>query len=90
MSEAGPKRVPMYRRLVVLPIRIYRGVVSPWLPPSCRYEPSCSRYVIEAVERHGVLRGLALAMGRIARCHPLGGWGVDPVPAAGDERGRNE
>ena len=61
-------------------IRLYRLVLSPWLGRSCRFEPSCSRYAIEALERHGVLRGSRLAATRIARCHPWGGSGYDPVP----------
>jgi putative membrane protein insertion efficiency factor len=68
------------RRLVALLARAYRLVVSPWLPPACRYEPSCSRYAEEAVMRHGVVRGAWLALRRLARCHPFGGSGYDPVP----------
>lgn len=70
----------MLRRLALAAIRLYRGALSPWLPPSCRYWPSCSAYAEEAVERHGAARGLALALRRLLRCHPLGGHGVDPVP----------
>ena len=61
-------------------IRLYQATLSPILPPSCRYEPSCSRYAYEAVERHGALRGGWLALKRLARCRPGGGRGVDPVP----------
>jgi putative membrane protein insertion efficiency factor len=55
-------------------------VISPNLGPLCRYEPSCSHYAYEAVERHGVLRGVWLTLRRLGRCRPLGGRGYDPVP----------
>jgi putative membrane protein insertion efficiency factor len=61
-------------------IRFYRRLVSPLLPDACRYWPTCSEYAEEACLRHGSLKGLALALGRILRCHPWGGHGVDPVP----------
>jgi putative membrane protein insertion efficiency factor len=64
----------------ILLIRTYQWVLSPWLGPACRYEPSCSRYAIEAIERHGLARGSALAARRLSRCHPLGASGFDPVP----------
>jgi len=68
------------RGVVVLGIRAYQAVLSPWLGPACRFDPSCSEYAIEAVSRHGTLRGSWLALRRIGRCHPLGGFGYDPVP----------
>jgi putative membrane protein insertion efficiency factor len=58
----------------------YRLIVSPFLPPSCRYFPSCSQYAYEAIEKHGALRGVALAVMRLLRCHPGHPGGVDPVP----------
>jgi putative membrane protein insertion efficiency factor len=61
-------------------IRVYQMLVSPWLGPACRFEPTCSRYAIEAVQRRGPLRGSWLAFKRLARCHPLGDHGYDPVP----------
>lgn len=61
-------------------IRGYQLVLSPMLPRACRYEPSCSAYAIEALDRHGPLKGCWLALRRIARCHPWGGHGYDPVP----------
>jgi putative membrane protein insertion efficiency factor len=67
-------------------IRLYRLLVSPLLPPACRFYPSCSRYASEAIERHGALRGGVMAVARLARCHPLHPGGVDFVP--GDVRER--
>ncbi len=61
-------------------VRAYRLLVSPLLGPNCRYCPSCSEYAIEALHRHGALRGGWLALRRCARCHPWGGSGYDPVP----------
>lgn len=66
--------------LLILPIRLYRACISPLLPPSCRFTPTCSQYAIEALRRHGPLRGSLLAIRRILRCHPWGGSGYDPVP----------
>lgn len=67
-------------RLLILPIRFYQGAISPLTPPACRFTPTCSSYAIEALRRHGAVRGSWLAMKRIARCHPWGGSGYDPVP----------
>ena len=61
-------------------IRTYQLLISPILGPSCRYLPSCSDYAAEAIERHGPLAGAWLALRRLARCHPWGGSGYDPVP----------
>ncbi len=58
----------------------YRRLVSPLLPPACRFYPSCSVYAAEAVRRHGAFRGSFLAVKRLARCHPLCDGGIDPVP----------
>jgi len=70
-------------------IRCYQLTISPLLLPSCRYLPSCSDYAVEAIGRHGVLIGLVLALRRLARCHPWGGSGYDPVPAtSGVDRSR--
>ena len=70
----------MLRTLCVFPIRVYQRSISPVLPPACRYYPTCSAYAVEAVMTHGVLRGGWLALKRLARCHPWGGSGYDPVP----------
>jgi len=61
-------------------IRGYQRFVSPALPPSCRFYPSCSQYGLEAVQRHGALKGGWLTLRRLARCHPFHPGGVDPVP----------
>lgn len=69
------------RELVLLPTHIYRAVISPWLPPSCIYTPSCSTFMVESVRRHGIFKGSALGLARIARCHHTFFYGgPDPVP----------
>jgi putative membrane protein insertion efficiency factor len=68
------------RRTLVGLIRGYQRFISPGLPPACRFYPSCSQYAIEAIARHGALRGSWLAARRLARCHPFHPGGVDPVP----------
>lgn len=73
-------RLPRY--VVRAPIFLYRWTISPLLPNSCRYAPSCSAYALEAVERHGVVRGGMMALRRIGRCHPWADGGFDPVPDA--------
>ena len=61
-------------------IRLYRYSVSPFLPPSCRFTPTCSRYALEAIERYGIFKGLFYSVKRIARCHPFCRGGYDPLP----------
>ena len=68
--------------LLALPIRAYRLLLSPWVGHNCRYQPTCSAYALEALARHGALRGGWLAARRIGRCHPWGSSGYDPVPGA--------
>lgn len=68
------------RTALVLLIRGYQVSISPLLPASCRYYPSCSAYAVEAIQKHGALRGSWLAMRRISRCHPFRPGGYDPVP----------
>ena len=70
----------MLRSFLLALIRFYRKGVSPWLPPTCRYTPSCSAYGLEALTRCGALRGGWLTVRRLLRCHPWGGSGYDPVP----------
>ena len=67
------------RSIVLDALRVYRWLLSPLLPPACRYVPSCSEYAAEAVERYGVLRGGWKAAWRVLRCHPLARGGYDPV-----------
>jgi putative membrane protein insertion efficiency factor len=71
----------MTAKLIVLLIRAYQLVLSPFVGGACRFLPSCSAYAIEAVEVHGAFKGSILAARRLARCHPFGRAGVDPVPA---------
>ena len=68
------------KHVLILMVRAYQLFLSPLLPASCRYYPTCSAYAIEAFERHGAVQGLLLAIRRIARCHPLRPGGYDPVP----------
>lgn len=69
-----------FQKLVITPIRFYQRFISPLMPPSCRYYPTCSHYAVKAIEVHGVLRGVRLAIKRISRCHPWHPGGFDPVP----------
>ncbi|HEX9788274.1 MAG TPA: membrane protein insertion efficiency factor YidD [Candidatus Binatia bacterium] len=69
----------MLRTLVMLLLSGYRAVVSPLLPRACRFYPSCSAYTEEAIQKHGVLKGIAFGFGRIGRCHPWHPGGYDPV-----------
>jgi putative membrane protein insertion efficiency factor len=77
----------MARSAVMLLLRGYKRLVSPWLPPSCRYVPTCSEYAMEAVERYGAVRGSWMAMTRLLRCHPFAQGGYDPVNRNSDPSG---
>jgi putative membrane protein insertion efficiency factor len=70
----------MLARLLVMVVRGYQIAISPLLPPACRYTPTCSQYAIDALRRHGALKGSWLALRRIGRCHPFRQGGYDPVP----------
>ncbi|MFR9651253.1 MAG: membrane protein insertion efficiency factor YidD [Rikenellaceae bacterium] len=65
---------------LILLVRIYQRLISPLLPPTCRFTPTCSQYAIEALRKHGIFKGSYLTIRRILRCHPWGGSGYDPVP----------
>ena len=67
-------------KLLILPIRAYQYLISPLLPPSCRFYPTCSRYAVQALQEHGPLKGLLLGSWRIMKCHPFHPGGYDPVP----------
>lgn len=85
MSESG-HRVSPAARLVMLLVRGYQIVLSPFLGGNCRFYPSCSHYGLEAIEVHGALKGSWLAVKRIGRCHPFHDGGIDPVPARTDRQ----
>jgi len=75
----NPKKTLFSRPLIWL-VRLYQLAISPLLPPSCRFYPSCSCYALEALEKHGALKGGWLALRRVFRCHPWHPGGHDPVP----------
>jgi len=81
---AGPiprPRLSLLQHVVLAPLHVYRRFISPLKPaPSCRFHPTCSSYAVQAVEAHGVLRGVWLATARLLRCHPWNPGGFDPVP----------
>jgi len=68
------------RGFLILCVRFYQRAISVWLPPRCRFHPSCSSYAIEALDRHGAAKGSWLTAKRLCRCHPLNPGGYDPVP----------
>ncbi len=87
--SSGLWRLP--RLALVGVVRLYQGAVSPWLPATCRYSPTCSQYAVLALRKYGALKGSILAVWRILRCNPWGGHGHDPPrwfgePAPGTER----
>tara|TARA_Y100000814_G_C12060099_1_gene309218 strand:+ start:318 stop:542 length:225 start_codon:yes stop_codon:yes gene_type:complete len=70
----------LLKRIFLIPVYAYKLVISPLFPATCRFHPTCSSYAVEAVMTHGIIKGWFLAIKRIARCHPWGGDGYDPVP----------
>ncbi|MEP5152865.1 membrane protein insertion efficiency factor YidD [Planktotalea sp.] len=71
-----------------LPVRAYRLVFSPWVGHNCQYQPTCSAYALEALSQHGAIKGGWLALRRIARCHPFGKSGYDPIPKTTSDDGK--
>lgn len=74
-----------FKQLFILPVRFYQLAISPLIGPSCRYDPTCSHYMIQAIQEWGVFKGLWLGIKRIGSCHPWGGHGYDPVPKKKDK-----
>jgi putative membrane protein insertion efficiency factor len=72
--------VTMFKAILIFFVKGYQSVISPHLPMACRFHPTCSQYMIEAIVKFGPLKGVWLGLKRIGRCHPLGGSGFDPVP----------
>ena len=72
--------ISILKKILILPIRFYQLAISPLLGPSCRFSPTCSHYMIEAIEEWGPIKGFWLGIKRIAKCHPWGPHGHDPVP----------
>ena len=70
----------MAKRFLMVLIRFYRARISPYMPPACRYQPTCSQYALEAVEKYGAFKGAWLALKRLLRCNPFHPGGYDPVP----------
>ena len=68
-----------FTQIAIRLIQVYKRIISPWLPPACRFVPTCSEYAIEALERYGLLRGTTLAVARLLRCQPLHRGGFDPL-----------
>ncbi len=84
MNPTGwlPRPADWPRETLILAVRGYRLLISPWLGSACRFEPTCSAYTLVALQRHGAWRGAALGAGRLLRCHPWCAGGHDPVPDA--------
>jgi putative membrane protein insertion efficiency factor len=78
MKRFGTAMVHLPANGLIATVRLYQLLISPWLGPVCRFEPTCSNYMIQAVLKHGFLRGSFKGVRRIARCHPFGGSGYDP------------
>ena len=71
--------------LIILPVKLYQWLISPLFPPTCRFEPTCSNYMLEAIKEWGPLKGFYLGIRRVMRCHPWGNHGFDPVPKQNTE-----
>ena len=86
----GSERKRLEREIVLLPVKIYRRIISPLIPPSCRFEPTCSQYAITAVTRFGIIRGGYLTVRRLIKCHPFNKGGYDPVPKKEEQERKEE
>lgn len=80
LKDFYKKSMLLITQCLLVPIYFYQKAISPMLPPSCRFTPTCSQYAVEAIRKHGPVYGLYLAIRRLLRCHPWGGSGYDPVP----------
>jgi hypothetical protein len=80
LSESYRKATIILAMPIRLLVRMYQILISPILPSTCRYMPTCSQYMLEALQKYGIFKGLWLGIKRISRCHPWGGSGYDPVP----------
>jgi hypothetical protein len=80
VKAESPRRPLITTSVLILLVRAYQRVVSPLFPAACRYTPSCSEYAVQALRRHGLVRGLWYAAARVVRCHPWAAGGHDPVP----------
>lgn len=85
-----PRLLDLPKRLLIGLVRAYQGVVSPHVPPSCRYTPSCSAYAVEALRKYGAVKGSILTVHRLLRCAPWGGSGYDPPRWYGEEVRKKE
>lgn len=80
----------MLKKMLIALVRGYQKLISPLMPHVCRYQPTCSQYMIESIQVYGVFKGVFLGIKRILRCHPWGGCGYDPVvPKADDKKDKN-
>ena len=79
-EQPPPRRSGVPQAIAVATLRLYKTVISPLVPPACRFHPTCSAYAEEAIERHGFVRGTLLAAKRLLRCHPFSSGGIDLVP----------
>ena len=80
MNRLLKKTLKIISWIFLIPVYLYKYIISPLSPASCRYVPSCSEYAVQALKIHGPLKGLWLTINRISRCHPWGDHGIDPVP----------
>lgn len=84
--EKQPEHIPVARRIAMWPVRVYQCTLAYVLGGHCRFTPSCSKYALEAIARHGVCKGWWMALCRLGRCHPFCKGGFDPVPPPKEER----